>query len=63
MSDVETLSTAAREAIRIADTFLPGASIEQRKALAMEIVQAIGLCEAEFAAVVVRRLKSGATQS
>lgn len=59
----ETLSTAAREAIRIADLYLPGCSIEQRKALAMEIVEAIGLCEAEFAGELVRRMKAKAVQS
>ena len=46
-------TTAAREAIRIADKYLPKGSIEQRKALALEIVDAISLCEREMCDVIL----------
>jgi hypothetical protein len=50
------LSTAAREAIRISEAYLPHASNEQKKALSMEIVNAINLCEAELARDITGRL-------
>ncbi len=49
-------SIAADHAIRIADTYLRGASIERRKALATEILNAIVICEADFAKEVTDRL-------
>ena len=53
-----TPTTAATEAIRIAETYLPKAGWERQKALAMEIVAAIELCEAELAADIMQRLKA-----
>jgi hypothetical protein len=52
------LTTAAQEAIRIAEEFLPRASLKRQQALAMAIVNAINLCEAELGEDIVRRLKS-----
>lgn len=50
------MTTAATEAIRIAEKYLPKASIERQKELAMEIVDAINLSEAEFTDEITRRL-------
>lgn len=54
----EETGTAAREAIRIADKFLVGASAKDRKALAHEIVAAIYLCEKEIGDLIVAALKT-----
>jgi hypothetical protein len=40
------MTTAATEAIRIAEKWLPKAKWERQKVLALEIVAAIELCEA-----------------
>lgn len=53
----EQMGTAATEAIRIAETLLPNASHKRQKALAMEIVNAINLCEAELTEDIMRKLK------
>jgi hypothetical protein len=53
----EPLCTAAREAIRIADSYLPRAPMKRRKALATEIVNTINRCEAELAEDIMRRVK------
>lgn len=55
MSTERKMSTGAREAIRIAERFVPD-DLERQRDLAREIVGAIGLCEAEFAAEIVRSL-------
>jgi hypothetical protein len=52
----EMIDTAAQEAIRIAEFYLPRASIKRQKALAMEIVEAINLCEAELAEKIAKDL-------
>lgn len=51
------MSSAATEAIRIAEAYLPDASWETQKALAMEIVAAIELCESELADDITKRLR------
>lgn len=51
------MTTAATEAIRIAEKWLPKAKWERQKELALEIVAAIELCEAELAEDISRRLK------
>lgn len=56
------MSTGAAEAIRIAEKYLPKAPLEQQKALALEIVDAIGLCEAEFTEEITRRLNEMITK-
>lgn len=53
----EIMGTAAQEAIRIAETYLPRASIKRKMALAKEIVAAIELCEAEFGIDIAKRLE------
>lgn len=50
------MTTAATEAIRIAETYLPKAGWRRQKALAQEIVKAIELCEAELADDITKRL-------
>jgi hypothetical protein len=45
----QVMTTAATEAIRIAEKWLPKAKWERQKELALEIVAAIELCEAELA--------------
>jgi hypothetical protein len=42
------MGTAAQEAIRIAEAYLPNASIKRKMALANEIADAISLCEQEL---------------
>jgi hypothetical protein len=51
------MTTAATEAIRIAEKWLPKARWERQKELALEIVAAIELCEAEFGDDICRRLQ------
>lgn len=51
----EPMNTAAREAVRIADAYLPRAPMKRRQALAKEIVTAISKCEAELADDILRR--------
>lgn len=51
------MGTAAQEAIRIAETYLPRASIKRKMALANEIADAIGLCETELVDEIERGLK------
>lgn len=51
-------STAAREAIRIAAKYLPGGTLEQRRALATEIVDVIVKCENELANEIVLALRN-----
>lgn len=53
----EVMTTAATEAIRIAETYLPRAGWKRQKALAQEIVKAIELCEAELADDIIKRMK------
>lgn len=53
----EHMTTAATEAIRIAETYLPRAGWKRQKELAKEIVNAINLCEAELAEDITNRLK------
>lgn len=48
------MGTAATEAIRIAETYLPNASWKRQKALAQEIVAAINLCEWELSREIAR---------
>lgn len=50
------MTTAAQEAIRIAEKWLPDAPLERQKELAMDIVDAINLSEAEFTEEITRRL-------
>lgn len=50
------MGTAATEAIRIAETYLPGEPWERQKALAQEIVAAITLCEHELGQEIARDL-------
>jgi hypothetical protein len=54
----ETMTTAATEAIRIAETYLPKAGWKRQKALAQEIVKAIELCEAELGDEIAKKLKA-----
>lgn len=51
------MTTAATEAIRIAETYLPSASRERQRELVEEIVAAIELCEAELADDISARLR------
>lgn len=51
------MTTAATEAIRIAETYLPKASWERQKKLAYEIADAIALCEAEARQEIARDLE------
>jgi hypothetical protein len=48
------MATSAKEAIRIAETYLPDHPLQ--KELAIEIVKAIELCEAELGADIIRRM-------
>jgi hypothetical protein len=50
------MGTAAQEAIRIAETYLPRASVKRKMALAHEIADAISLCEAELTGEITRGL-------
>jgi hypothetical protein len=52
------LSTSAREAIRIAEKYLPNETIVRREALAQEIVRVVNICEAELGAEIIRRMKA-----
>lgn len=52
----EIMGTAAQEAIRIAETYLPRASIKRKMALANEIADAISLCETELSNEIARGL-------
>lgn len=58
MSDTELMSTAAQEAIRIADKYLPNAHPQQRMFLAKEIIAAISLCERELGDEIIRRSRA-----
>lgn len=51
------MQTAATEAIRIAEKYLPRASLKKQLELAREIVTAISLCEAELSAEIARGLQ------
>jgi hypothetical protein len=51
------MGTAAQEAIRIAETYLPKASIKRKMALAHEIADAISLCEIELRQEIARDLE------
>lgn len=53
----EQMTTGAREAIRIAEWIFP-ADIDRQKSLATEIINAINLCEAEFAQEIIRQMKN-----
>jgi len=53
----EIMGTAAQEAIRIAETYLPKASVKRKMALAKEIVAAIELCETELSRDIARNLE------
>ena len=52
------MGTAATEAIRIAEKWLPGAPWRHQKELAEDIVAAISLCEAELGAELGVKLKA-----
>lgn len=52
----QVMSTAAQEGIRIAESYLPRASIKRKMALALEIADAISLCEAELSDKIARGL-------
>ncbi len=54
----EVMTTAATEAIRIAQTYLPRASWKRQQRLANEIADAIALCEAELNLDIARRLEA-----
>lgn len=51
------MGTGAQEAIRIAETYLPRASIKRKMALAHEISDAISLCEKELSEDIARDLQ------
>lgn len=51
------MNTGAVEAIRIAEKYLPKAGVKRQQELAMEIADAIGLCEAEFVEEMTMRLR------
>lgn len=51
------MGTAATEAIRIAEKYLPNGPRERQKELAMEIGDAIGLCEAELTDLLTKKLE------
>jgi hypothetical protein len=53
----EVMTTAATEAIRIAQKYLPRASIKRQMELAKEICDATSLCEAELIEDVERDLQ------
>ena len=50
------MGTAAQEAIRIAESYLPKASMKRKMALALEIAAAIDLCESELRQEIARDL-------
>lgn len=52
------MGTAATEAIRIAETYLPKASLKRRMALAREIGDAITICEIELSQEIGRDLEA-----
>lgn len=52
------MGTAAQEAIRLAEAYLPRASIKRKMALATEIADAISLCEAEMSDKIARDLQT-----
>ncbi len=54
-------STAAKEAIRIAETYLPDAGWRRQKELASEIIAAISLCENELGDEIIMRMKENAS--
>lgn len=56
MSGQEIMGTAATEAIRIAETYLPRASLKRQMELAKEIADAIRLCETELSNEIARDL-------
>lgn len=51
------MGTAAQEAIRIAEAYLPKASVKRKMALAHEIAAAIDLCESELRQDIARDLE------
>lgn len=51
----ESMTTGAREAIRIAEKIFP-TDMRRQRDLARDIIGAINLCEAEFGEEIVRRL-------
>lgn len=53
----EYKTTAAREAIRIADEYLPRESPRRRMALAQEIVALVNICENELGDEIIKRYK------
>ncbi len=57
MNENEFMTTGAQEAIRIAEAYLPNASINRKMALAKEIVAAIELCERELGQEIIRRVE------
>jgi hypothetical protein len=64
MSEQETMTTAAKEAIRIADAYLPHSSSGRRMSLAKDIVAAINLCEMELGDDIIKRaLEIAATKN
>jgi ATP-dependent protease Clp ATPase subunit len=52
------MTTAATEAIRIAQKYLPRASLKRQMELAKEIADATSLCEAEFVEELGRDLEN-----
>lgn len=58
----EVMTTAATEAIRIAQKYLPRASIRRQMELAKEIAEATSLCEAELIDEVGRDLEKMVAQ-
>ena len=52
------MTPGARRAISIAEKIFPDDLVRQRD-LARDIIDAIGLCESEFAQEIVQRLRSG----
>lgn len=56
-----SLTTSARLAIRIAETYLPDSP--SQKDLATDIVNAINLCEAELGEDIIRQMRPRAHQS
>lgn len=57
MAGERVMNTGAVEAIRIAEKYLPRASIKRQQELAMEIADAIALCEAELTDEITRGLE------
>ena len=51
------MGTAAQEAIRIAESYLPKTSAKRKMALAHEIAAAIDLCECELRQEIARDLE------